>query len=86
LKTLLPAAAFLGAGAFAFNRAKMLAGDPTASYIYFDTCPANTGCAIGGVLPSDADGLLPPPPGAPNVFAYSLPQSIFYGLSPARAG
>lgn len=62
--------AFLGAGVFGFNRAKMLAGDPTANFIYFDTCPTNTGCLIGGMLPSDADGLLPPPAGAPNVFAY----------------
>lgn len=62
--------AFLGGGVFAFNRAKMLTGDPTANFIYFDTCPTNTGCLIGGMLPSDADGLLPPPAGAPNVFAY----------------
>jgi hypothetical protein len=26
----------LGAGVFAFDRAKMLAGDPTAGFIYFD--------------------------------------------------
>ncbi len=62
--------AFLGGGRFAFDRAKMLVGDPTASYIYFDSCPTNLNCFIGGELPSDLDGLTPPPAGAPNVFAY----------------
>lgn len=59
--------AFQGAGAFAFDRAKMLVGDPTAGYIYFDLC--NVDCNLGGLLPSDLDGLIPPPIGAPNVFA-----------------
>ncbi len=62
--------AFLGAGAFAFDRAKVLAGDPTASFIYFDV--ANIDPTIGGMLPSDADGLTPPPAGAPNAFAYFI--------------
>ncbi|HET9447567.1 MAG TPA: carboxypeptidase regulatory-like domain-containing protein, partial [Steroidobacteraceae bacterium] len=63
---------FHGAGFFAFDRAKMLAGDPTAALLYTsmtEGCPA---CAIGGVLPSDLDGLTPPPAGAPNVFAMFL--------------
>ncbi len=62
--------AFLGAGAFAYDRAKMLAGDPTATFIYFDLFDLDP--SIGGVLPSDADGLNPPPAGAPNVFAYFI--------------
>ncbi len=62
--------AFLGAGAFAFDRAKMLAGDPTASYIYFDLESLDP--SIGGVLPSDADGLIPPGVGASNVFSYFI--------------
>ena len=49
--------AFLGGGAFAFDRAKMLAGDPTASFIYFDLFTLDP--TIGGMLPSDADGLDP---------------------------
>src|SRR5207247_3297829 len=52
-----------GAGAFAFDRAKMLAGDATASFIYFDLP------AFGGMLPADVDGQAPPPVGAPNYFA-----------------
>ena len=54
---------FAGAGVFAFDRARMLAGDPTAGFIYFDR-PTNP----GGMLPSDLDGP-PPPPGTPNYFA-----------------
>jgi subtilisin-like proprotein convertase family protein len=57
---------FLGAGVFAFDRDKMIAGDPTASFIYFDLatgCPG--GCEFGGLLPADLDGFTPPPAGAP---------------------
>ena len=58
--------AFAGAGLLAFDRAKMLVGDPTASYIYFDDFPIDP--TAGGLLPSDVDGLAPPPPGTPNLF------------------
>jgi subtilisin-like proprotein convertase family protein len=58
---------FNGGGAFAFNRAKMLAGDPTANFVYFNLSLLDP--TIGGQLPSDLDG--PPPPiGTPNFFAY----------------
>ncbi len=59
--------AFLGGGAFAFDRVKMLAGDPTATYIYFDLALLDP--TIGGMLPSDMDGLTPPPAGTPGYFA-----------------
>jgi hypothetical protein len=59
---------YVGTGAFAFERAKMLAGDPSASYIYFRTVnPAPF--PRSAMLPSDLDGLRPPPAGAPNTFA-----------------
>ncbi len=57
--------AFTGAGVFAYDRNKMLVGDPSATYIYFDQ-PAALG--IGGQLPSDLDGP-PPPAGTGNIFA-----------------
>src|SRR4030095_7093065 len=66
--------AFLGAGAFAFDRAKMLAGDPTASYVYFDIENGNTN--VGGVLPADLDGLTPPPAGTPNYLAYFTADEV----------
>lgn len=58
---------FSGQGMFAFDRGKMLVGDPTASYIYFSRdAPAAT--RRGNLLPSDLDGLRPPAAGSPNVF------------------
>jgi hypothetical protein len=61
---------FDGDGAFAFDRKKMLVGDPTASLIYFNLNLATHPEGIFGMLPSEHDGLLPPPAGAPNVFVY----------------
>ncbi len=56
-----------GAGVFAFDRARLLAGDPSASYIYFDLESVDVN--IGGMLPADLDGP-PPPSGSPGLFAY----------------
>jgi hypothetical protein len=68
---------FVGGGAYAFNRLKMIAGDPTAEMIYFDLqffddatfgCTGTIGCP-GGMLPADLDGIALPPAGAPGIFA-----------------
>ena len=59
---------YVGAGAFAFDRKKMLAGDAGAGYIYFNL-QVPIGPRRKGLLPSDLDGLRTPPIGAPNVFA-----------------
>jgi hypothetical protein len=56
---------WLGGGAYAFDRAKMLAGDPTASYIYVDVFPIDPNA--GGMLPTDVDGYVPPPVGLPQL-------------------
>ncbi len=56
-----------GAGASAFERTKMLAGDPTAQMIYFDLTAAGD---PAGMLPSDWDGIAPPLAGEPNHFTY----------------
>jgi hypothetical protein len=56
-------AVFVGAGNFAFERAKMLAGDPAARMIYYHLDPP-----YSGLLPSDLDGPTPPPAGSPNYF------------------
>ena len=60
---------FLDGGAFAFDRTKMLAGDPSASYIYFDMAVLFPGQFIGGMLPADLDGVPPATP-RPNVLTY----------------
>jgi len=57
--------AYAGAGAFVFDRANMLAGNP-ATFQYFDLDLVNPN--FGGMLPSDLDGAKPPPAGSPNYF------------------
>jgi hypothetical protein len=64
------AALFNGTGAFAFDRKKMLVGDPSAGLIYFSLNLTFEPNGIFGMLPSDQDGILPPQTGAPNVFLY----------------
>lgn len=59
---------FRGTGVFAFDRQKMLSGDPAAGYVYFHIPSAGT-ARLGNLLPSDLDGLRPPNAGAPNIFA-----------------
>ncbi len=54
-----------GAGAFAFERTKMLRGDP-ARMVYYDVGAKDM--RYGGMLPSDLDGSRKPPAGAPNYF------------------
>lgn len=54
-----------GAGVFAFDRARMLAGLP-ATFIYFDLASVNIN--LGGMLPADLDGNNLPPAGTPGIF------------------
>jgi hypothetical protein len=56
---------FSGAGTFAFERDKMLLGQP-ARAVFFDLGLVNSN--FGGMLPSNVDGA-PPPVGSPNYFA-----------------
>jgi hypothetical protein len=64
-----------GAGAWAFERPKMLQGQP-ARYVYFDETDLATGCQQGaactytpnGQLPTSLEGKNPPPVGTPNYF------------------
>lgn len=59
---------YVGGGAFAFDRAKLLAGDPTATYIYFNL-PSPPPIRRGGLLPADLDGMRAPAAGTPGIFA-----------------
>ena len=70
-------AGWAGAGVFAFDRAKMLVGDPAATYQYFDL--ATVDANYGGMLPADLDGPLPPE-GTPNYFA--MMDDDAWGVSP----
>ncbi|MEO3869174.1 carboxypeptidase regulatory-like domain-containing protein [Nonomuraea sp. B12E4] len=64
---------FAGVGAVAFEREKMLAGEP-ARMVYFHLGPD-----YGGVLPSDVEGQAPPA-GAPNPFV--MFDDDAWGVSP----
>ena len=59
--------AFLGAGFLSQDRAKALAGDPTASVVYTNIATIDPNA--GGILPADIDGLQPPPVGMAEVMA-----------------
>lgn len=58
---------FEGAGVLAFDRARMLAGDPNATFIYFNV--GDIDLSVFSLQPSNADGPLPPI-GTPNYFVY----------------
>ena len=58
-----PGTTLLGAGFYAFERAAMLAGNPAAKLIAF-----NSGATEGGLLPANFQGFTPPPNGTPNLF------------------
>ena len=63
---------FIGAGAFAFERDKMLLGQP-ARMVFFDESTVNS--SFGGMLPSYLDG--PPPPlGSPIILPRWIPSQI----------
>ncbi len=53
-----------GQGIFAMNRAKMVAGDPTAEAVFLDLTVSHPG--LSRILPADVDGV-PPPAGEGNV-------------------
>ncbi|MDD2963174.1 MAG: T9SS type A sorting domain-containing protein [Bacteroidales bacterium] len=65
---------YVGTAAVAFNRTKMLAGDPNAEMVYF---PMSASQEPFGMLPSDADGTTPPPSGSPAYFGYIKSPSKF---------
>ncbi len=57
---------FVEAGFFAFDRDRMLAGDPGASYVYIGLTNHF------GHMPADVDGYMPPPDGTPAMFFENL--------------
>ena len=63
--------AYVTGGFYAYNREKMLVGDPTAGFIYFSD-PNSF-----GHLPADVDGYLPPPAGTSQYFLEF--DSAFFG-------
>jgi len=70
---------FVGVGAYALNRAQALVGNPNPTVISF-LAPPNPLYIVGdGLLPSDLDGMTPPPAGSPNFFVGSQDNNGGYG-------
>ena len=71
---------FSGVGAYAVDRARMLAGDPNAGMVMFNVPPRDKPWLPGeGFLPSDLDGSNLPPRGSPNVFVGTQDDEGPYG-------
>src|SRR5439155_10445799 len=71
-----PGFQFNGTGCYAFNRATMLVGDPTASFIYFNLNLPTHNQGIPSMQPSDFDGFILLPGGAPNDFVYEISNEL----------
>src|SRR5262245_13477057 len=64
---------FVGVGAYAVNRAQLIAGNPAPQVISFLAPPGAQPWNVGdGLLPSDLDGPNLPPAGEPNFFVGSM--------------
>jgi hypothetical protein len=71
---------FAGIGAYAVNRAQMVAGNPAPQVISFVVPPGAAAFNTGdGLLPADIDGFELPPPGAPSYFVGSMDAGGPYG-------
>ncbi len=71
---------FVGVGAYAINRAQMIAGDPSPQIISFLVPRGSTPYNVGdGLLPADLDGNTPPPTGSPTYFVGSMDNGGQYG-------
>ena len=71
---------FQGVGAYALNRAQMLAGTPNPQVISFIVPPGGQPYNVGdGLLPADLDGTTLPPAGSPEYFLGSMDNNGPYG-------
>jgi len=71
---------FAGIGAYAVNRAQLIAGNPAAQIISFLATPGATAYNVGdGLLPTDLDGSTLPPAGTPNFYVGSMDNGGPYG-------
>jgi hypothetical protein len=70
---------FVGVGAYALDRAQALIGNPDVIVISFLAPPSPAYVVGDGLLPSDLDGMTPPPAGSPNFFVGSEDNNGPYG-------
>ncbi|HOC43163.1 MAG TPA: hypothetical protein PKJ99_09125 [Thermoanaerobaculales bacterium] len=70
---------YTGVGAYAINRAQVIAGNPTPTIISF-FIPRSPQYIVGdGLLPADLDGTTLPPAGSPQYFVGSMDNGASYG-------
>ena len=73
---------FAGIGAYAVDRAAVIAGNPSPQVISFLATPASAGGMFNigdGLLPADLDGTTLPPGGSPEYFLGSMDDGATYG-------
>jgi hypothetical protein len=70
---------FVGAGAYALDRAEALAGNPNPTIVGFLAPPTPLYVVGDGLLPSTLDGQATPPPGSPNFYVGSQDNNASYG-------
>ncbi|MEA3335952.1 MAG: proprotein convertase P-domain-containing protein, partial [Chloroflexota bacterium] len=71
---------FAGIGAYALDRAQMIAGNPAPTVISFLVPPGAAPYNVGdGLLPTDLDGFTPPPADTPNYYVGSMDDGGQYG-------
>jgi hypothetical protein len=70
---------FVGVGAYAFNRSQALVGNPNPQVISFLAPPSPAYVVGDGLLPSDLEGMTPPPAGSPNFYIGSEDPHGGYG-------
>ncbi|HMA45991.1 MAG TPA: hypothetical protein VKP11_02085, partial [Frankiaceae bacterium] len=70
---------FVGVGAYAVNKAQMVAGNPAPTVIAFLAGPSPAYNVGDGLLPADVDGPVGPPTGDPEIFLGSMDNGAGYG-------
>ncbi len=70
--------AFVGIGAYAIDRAQLVAGNATPTVISFLATPSPAYNVGDGLLPSDLDGSILPPAGSPNYFVGAMDNGAQY--------
>src|SRR5204862_7117733 len=70
---------FQGVGAYALNRAQMIAGNPSPQVVSFLMPPSPAYNVGDGLLPADLDGTTPPPVGSPEYYLGSMDNNGPYG-------
>jgi hypothetical protein len=70
---------YTGVGAYAVNKAQIVAGNPSPTVISFFVTRSPAYNVGDGLLPADVDGFVDPPAGDPEIFVGSMDNGASYG-------